>query len=74
MVDKSTGDVISGQLRHLTYQSCYSCKYREKVVNNSEIDVKCQQNTNRKSGSGFRSKIFSPLGGALISLSIRNAA
>jgi hypothetical protein len=30
----------------------------------------CQQNTNRKSGSGFRMKIFSPLGVASVAVEL----
>jgi hypothetical protein len=31
-------------------------------------ETKCQQNTNRKSGSGFRMKIFIPLGVASVTV------
>jgi hypothetical protein len=38
---------------------------RELLENGNDLGKTCQQTTTRKSGSGFRLKIFSPLGASL---------
>jgi hypothetical protein len=68
MVDKSASGVISSLLRHLTSESRDSWKERVRNITRKwfDIEAECQQNTNRKLGSGFRRKTFSPLAVASI--------